>query len=85
MIECIKGVLADPGQYHPAYDKGAGYEIAGFVWFQGFNDLVNRFYKDKKVPEGENKFAPYAKQMASFIRDLRKDLNKPKTKFILTI
>lgn len=35
MAEHVKKVLADPGIYHPAYDKDAGFELAGFVWFQG--------------------------------------------------
>lgn len=43
MIEHVKKVLADPGKYCPAYDPKQGYEIAGFVWFQGFNDLVGPY------------------------------------------
>lgn len=36
VIKHVNEVLADPGKYHPAYNKADGYEIAGFVWFQGF-------------------------------------------------
>jgi hypothetical protein len=40
MCDHVREVLADPGKYHPAYDPKQGIEIAGFVWFQGFNDMV---------------------------------------------
>ena len=40
MVAHVHDVLADPVKYHPAYDAAAGYEVAGFVWFQGFNDLL---------------------------------------------
>lgn len=41
MIEHVKKVLADPGRIVPKYNPKAGYEIAGFVWFQGWNDMVD--------------------------------------------
>ena len=41
MIEHVKKVLADPKRVCPAYDPKEGYELAGFVWLQGFNDLVD--------------------------------------------
>ena len=28
-------------QHFPDYDEKAGYEIAGFVWFQGYNDMFD--------------------------------------------
>jgi hypothetical protein len=39
MVEHVKRVLADPKRVCTAYDPAAGYEIAGFVCLQGFNDL----------------------------------------------
>ena len=41
MIEHVKKVLADPKRVCPDYDPQQGYEIAGFVWLQGFNDMVD--------------------------------------------
>jgi len=41
LIEHVKEVLADPKKVYPNYDPKEGFELAGFVWFQGFNDLVN--------------------------------------------
>jgi alpha-galactosidase len=84
MMKHVKEVLADPGQYHPAYDKEAGYEIAGFAWFQGFNDLVNGYYKQHQV-EGGDLYAPYSKLMATFIRDVRKDLKAPAMPFVIGV
>jgi hypothetical protein len=58
----IKKVLADPGKYHPDYDPKAGYELAGMVWFQGWNDLGN---------------TEYGKMLVQFIEDFRKEVKAP--------
>ncbi|MFC1806461.1 sialate O-acetylesterase [Planctomycetota bacterium] len=57
----------------PDYE-GQGYEIAGFVWFQGWNDMFNPDF-----------VANYAKHMANFIRDVRKDLKAPKLPFVIGV
>ena len=49
MIEHVKKVLADPKRVCPDYDPPSGYEIAGFVWFQGWNDMVD----GGTYPDGE--------------------------------
>ena len=54
MITHIRKVLADPGKYHPAYDKAAGYEVAGFAWFQGFNDQFEP-YPELPAPKGKKR------------------------------
>jgi len=72
LVEHVKRVLTDPGTHHPAYDEAAGYELAGFVWFQGFNDLVSG---NRYEPWGGH--AAYGKWLACLIRDLRKDLSAP--------
>ena len=41
MIDHVKKVLADIKQVYPDYDPRQGYELAGFVWFQGWNDMVD--------------------------------------------
>ena len=71
---------------YPDYDEESGYEIAGFVWFQGFNDMVNRdVYPVLPKESKENRFADYSVWMADFIRDVRKDLNVPKMPFIVGV
>ena len=49
-----------------------GHELAGFVWFQGWNDMVNTDYS-----------AEYGQHMANFIRDVRKDLDAPELPFVI--
>lgn len=71
MISDVKDTLANLKQHFPEY-QGQGYEIAGFVWFQGFNDMINKEFT-----------AAYAEHMANFIRDVRKDLNVAKLPFVI--
>lgn len=83
MIEHVKKVLADPKQTMPDYDAAQGYEIAGFAWLQGFNDMVDgHVYPNHDKPD---RFALYSDLLAHFIRDVRKDLNAPKMPFVIGV
>lgn len=83
MIDQVKKVLANPKKYHPAYNEKDGYKIAGFVWFQGFNDLhSNYIYPGKKKPD---RYKFYSELLANFIRDVRKDLKTPKLPFVIGV
>lgn len=83
MKDHVKKVLADPGKYHPAYKKSAGYEIAGFAWFQGWNDMVNGgVYPDRNKAGG---YDEYSTLLAQFIRDVRKDFDAPKMPFAIGV
>lgn len=83
MIEHVKHVLADPKRVCPAYEAKDGYEIAGFVWFQGFNDMVDgHTYPDRGKP---GRFAVYSDLLAHFIRDVRKDLDAPGMPFVIGV
>jgi len=83
MIDHVKKVLADPKRVVPTYDAKAGYEIAGFVWFQGWNDMVDSgTYPNRSKPGG---YAKYGEWMADFIRDVRKDLSAPKMPFVIGV
>lgn len=84
MIGHVKEVLSDPGQYHPDYNSDLGYEVAGFVWFQGWNDLVNGYYRDPGI-EMQEMYAPYTDVMAHFIRDVRTELKTPKLPFVIGV
>ncbi len=79
MVEHVKKVLADPARVCPAYDPKAGYELAGFVWLQGFNDLVD----GQTYPNGD--YEEYSRLLAHFIRDVRKDLDAPKMPFVIGV
>jgi hypothetical protein len=83
MIEHVKSVLADPKRVVPGYRKSRGYELAGFVWFQGWNDMVDRgVYPQRHLPGG---YASYSENMAHFIRDVRKELSAPKLPFVIGV
>jgi hypothetical protein len=86
MLAHVRQVLANPGRVCPAYDPKQGYEIAGFIWLQGFNDMVDtNFYP--RLPKGAttNRYAKYSDYMAAFIRDVRKDLGVPKMPFVIGV
>ena len=83
MIEHVKKVLADPKRVVPGYDAAQGYEIAGFAWFQGWNDMVDSgTYPNRDKAGG---YDAYGTAMAHFIRDVRKDLNAPKLPFVIGV
>ncbi len=52
--------------------KGKKLELAGFVWFQGFNDMF-----------GEAAPVEYEANMKMFINDVRKDLKAPELPFVI--
>ncbi|MHC4555876.1 MAG: sialate O-acetylesterase [Planctomycetota bacterium] len=83
MIDHVKKVLADIKQVYPDYDPKAGYELAGFVWFQGWNDMVDRStYLNRGKPAG---YHIYSELLAQFIRDVRKDLSTTKLPFVIGV
>lgn len=83
MIEHVKKVLADIKRVVPEYDPKQGYELAGFVWFQGFNDLVSDWtYHNRMKPGG---YDQYGQLLARFIRDVRKDLSAPQMPFVIGV
>jgi alpha-galactosidase len=71
MIGHVKQVLADLRKEFPDYD-GKGYELAGFGWHQGWNDGCTVAATDE-----------YEKNMANFIRDVRKDLGAKDLPFVI--
>ncbi len=85
MIDHVKSVLADPKRVCPVYNPADGYEISGFIWLQGFNDLVDgNTYP--KGPDGKtNDYSKYSEWLADFIRDVRKDLKAPKMPFVIGV
>ena len=65
-----KAALADLAKIYPDY-KGQGYEIVGFVWWQG--------HKDQNAAHA----ARYEQNLARLIPSLRKDYDAPNAKFVL--
>jgi hypothetical protein len=83
MIAHVKKVLKDVKRMVPDYDEKRGYELAGFVWFQGFNDYVDGGVYPKQDKAGG--YDLYADLLGHFIRDVRKDLSAPKLPFVIGV
>lgn len=71
MLSEVKDTLAHCDELFPEL-KGKKLEIAGFVWFQGWNDQYG----------GQDE---YASNMAHFINDVRQDLGVPKLPFVIGV
>jgi len=69
-ITHVNEVLSNLKQYYPKYDEKRGYELAGFVFFQGWNDMVDGSQRSEK-------YINYTKRLAQMIKDVRKDLKAP--------
>lgn len=83
MIEHVKQVLGNIKRVCPVYDEKQGYELSGFVWLQGWNDLVDSgVYPNRSQPGG---YDAYSDVLAHFIRDVRKDLNAPRLPFVIGV
>lgn len=74
MNEAVRNVLENLEEYHPDYDADTGYEIAGFVWFQGFNDQFSPEFRDN-----------YKDNMIAFIKDIRAEYKTPKMPFVIGV
>ncbi len=86
MIEHVRFVLGDIKRVYPAYDSDQGFVLSGFVWFQGFNDMVNRgIYPLVDTNSKTPRFAKYTEWFANFIRDTRNDLAAPDLPFVIGV
>ncbi len=56
------------------YDAGTGYEMAGIVWFQGFNDQFSPAFRDN-----------YKNNMIAFVKDVRKEYQVPHMPFVIGV
>jgi hypothetical protein len=65
MIEQVDEALNNLQTDFPGYD-GSGYEIAGFIWFQGWNDML----QTSSINE-------YEENLTNLIKDIREEWNVP--------
>lgn len=63
-------VLDDIGRFFEGY-AGQGYELAGLVWFQGWNDHIGQGNPD------------YTEQLSQFIRDVRAEFDAPRLPVVI--
>ncbi len=71
MLREVERAMKEARGAFPAMGDGA-FELSGFVWFQGWNDLVN-----------EAAVADYERNLTCLIRDVRRDLGAPDLPFVV--
>ncbi len=82
-VDHVKNVLTDIKSVYPDYNPNAGHELAGMVWFQGWNDMVDRgTYPDR---DGDRGYQQYSKLLTHFIGDIRRDLSAPDLPFVIGV
>ncbi len=85
MTAHVHHVLKDIKRIVPDYDASKGYEMAGFIWFQGWNDMVNHDVYPRSTKGEENSYAKYGVWMADFIRDVRHEFDAPRMPFVIGV
>jgi len=71
LLKHTREVLTSVATLFPDWEDRP-YELAGFGWHQGWNDRVNQAFNDE-----------YEKNLAHFIRDIRKDLGVGDLPFVI--
>ena len=74
LVRSVHRTLADLKKHYPGYDEKAGYEIVGFVWFQGFNDMFNQTGRKQ-----------YGANLVHLIKDVRKEFKAPEMKVVVGV
>lgn len=72
MIAEVREALANLNRDFPGYD-GEGYELAGFVWYHGWNDGCE---PNTAVPQ-------YETNLVNLIRDVRREFGAPKLPVVI--
>lgn len=72
MLDDVRTALRDLKKDFPGY-KDQGYELAGFVWYHGWNDGV----------DPKNAVPQYEQNLTNLIHDVRKDLKSPKLPVVI--
>jgi hypothetical protein len=72
VLATVNMVLGDLKKQFPGY-AGGGYELAGFVWWHGWNDFCN---PKVGVPE-------YEQNLVNLIKDVRWDLKSPRLPVVI--
>lgn len=71
MMADVTNTLANLKKHFPAY-ADQGHELGGFIWFQGWNDMISPAATEE-----------YTANLKHLINDVRKDLKSPKLPFVI--
>ena len=74
LVSYVHATLKNLKKHFPKYNEQAGYEIAGFVWFQGFNDMFNLTGRKE---HGAN--------LVHLIKDLRTEFKVPHMRVVVGV
>jgi hypothetical protein len=74
MIRYVRKTLENLKEHYPNYDEQAGCEIAGFVWFQGFNDMFDVTGRKQ-----------YGANLVHLIKDVRSEFKAPNMKVVVGV
>jgi len=72
MLADVREALSDLKVSFPGYD-GGGYELAGLVWWHGWNDFCG----------GKAALEEYEKNLVNLIKDVRTDLKAPRLPVVI--
>jgi alpha-galactosidase len=84
-VKKLHGTLDNLPKHVPAYDKDQGYEIAGFVWWQGHKDQGT----PERIREGQGHLKKdiwaesYEAYLVQLIKDLRDEFDADKAPFVV--
>jgi alpha-galactosidase len=71
MLTEVNTTLSDLKKHFPSLE-GCTPDLAGLIWFQGWNDMISADYTSE-----------YATNLVHFIHDVRRDLKSPKLPFVI--
>ena len=74
LIAYVHETLDNLKKHFPNYDEKAGYEMLGFVWFQGYNDQFD-----------ERARKEYGTNLVHLIKDLRAEFKAPNMKVVVGV
>jgi hypothetical protein len=74
LVGIVHETLDNLKKHFPDYNESEGYEMAGFVWFQGYNDL----FDDAGRKE-------YGSNLVHLIKDLRAEFKAPNMKTVVGV
>ena len=74
LVRYVEATLSTLNERFPDYEPTHGYEIAGLVWFQGFNDMFDVTGRQQ-----------YGQNLKHLIHDLRRDLRAPEMKVVVGV